>query len=706
MIAPVNHQAAIAKVYGPNANLYTDVLRISPTATPSEIREAFFCLRYDIYQKLDDTTANGGLLANALTSDERKEAEKRMEAITGAFQILSDGGRKKAYDASLTKDANRSEDLAEEEGKELSASYVEGVGANDMGFPTKDKGGPLVVGEAPDSPSKIAPSKSDNNSRLPIGQRRSVFRRRMNARGSLGQGSGMNETRRVVAEPVTGGLNERPKPAESADSIFAESESNVSGAHSESRADSIFASSNKTDSVFAESEGQSEGQWTDFGNNATTTSGKRVTLFGSKAQDDYPRPPSGGSNGNANYDKQPGWQQEATDESLPVGVNNMNAREQMLYKNQMYLSQQKQQQEQKQFNTSSPSRRGSGRLGSRYDAQERGDKYTVNLDSIGSPTGVEDFDNSQKRWTSRKGSTAKDGGHRAPPTMDTDSNMTEDDTAHDYSTSYTAATSTIGEEGTVDNDPSSSTSNNDKNKNNSSNNNNNKRGSTQLEEGYDDETNTRASSMYGDEDTRTYDTGTYDDGTSYADETTTIGTETIDDGTIGDSTWASGYTDDGTSYASNNETYENHPKYSPKHKKGRKPEPILKSGNNNKAGAGGGSGRRVTIHSHRGRGEETEDFSLFEGATCPLPSFTEIQEEVSGTYKDFTCALHQVSNAFVISPDDIDRLADKIRDAKIELGENYHKQMTERLNAKGNNNGPVSRPQQTKKVKQNKTVQL
>merc|ERR1711957_1132195 len=56
---------------------------------------------------------------------------------------------------------------------------------------------------------------------------------------------------------------------------------------------------------------------------------------------------------------------------------------------------------------------------------------------------------------------------------------------------------------------------------------------------------------------------------------------------------------------------------------------------------------------------------------------TAIREEVAGTYKDFMSALHQVGNAFVIGPDDIDRVADKIRDAKIEMGENYDRQVQE-----------------------------
>ena len=92
---------------------------------------------------------------------------------------------------------------------------------------------------------------------------------------------------------------------------------------------------------------------------------------------------------------------------------------------------------------------------------------------------------------------------------------------------------------------------------------------------------------------------------------------------------------------------------------------------------GAANGRRVTIHSHRGRGEDhDEEFSLFESGMCP--SLRVVQEEINGTYQDLTRTWKQVTGAFVITTDDIDRLSDKIRDAKIELGEHYARQVLER----------------------------
>jgi len=98
------------------------------------------------------------------------------------------------------------------------------------------------------------------------------------------------------------------------------------------------------------------------------------------------------------------------------------------------------------------------------------------------------------------------------------------------------------------------------------------------------------------------------------------------------------------------------------------PEPILKgSGPMTKRDKNKGN-RRVNIHSHRRKGESGGEDS------CPFPGLDDAFEEFSGTYKDFKDTLHQVGSAFLISPDDIDKMSDKIRDARHELRENYEKQ--------------------------------
>jgi hypothetical protein len=64
------------------------------------------------------------------------------------------------------------------------------------------------------------------------------------------------------------------------------------------------------------------------------------------------------------------------------------------------------------------------------------------------------------------------------------------------------------------------------------------------------------------------------------------------------------------------------------------------------------------------------DASSEDYVECPLLQV--LLEEVSGTYKDAKLALDQVLHAFCISPDNLDSISDKLSDAKVELLEMYH----------------------------------
>lgn len=48
---------------------------------------------------------------------------------------------------------------------------------------------------------------------------------------------------------------------------------------------------------------------------------------------------------------------------------------------------------------------------------------------------------------------------------------------------------------------------------------------------------------------------------------------------------------------------------------------------------------------------------------CPIP----LSEELKGTLEDMSLAFNQIRTAFFISPDDVDKMSDKIRDAKADL---------------------------------------
>mmetsp|Transcript_13146 Transcript_13146/g.20291 ORF Transcript_13146/g.20291 Transcript_13146/m.20291 type:complete len:558 (-) Transcript_13146:151-1824(-) len=192
---------------------------------------------------------------------------------------------------------------------------------------------------------------------------------------------------------------------------------------------------------------------------------------------------------------------------------------------------------------------------------------------------------------------------------------------------------------------------------------------------------------YDDEDDRTYDDdsrtyGTYDDG---EDSYYTYGDATY--GTYDDSTYVT-YDDDET-YG----TYdEDRGKYSPSHKTVDKPEPILKGSTTSAKTDKKKSNRRVTIHSHRGRGENVDE-------GCPFPGLDDAFEELAGTYKDFKTTMNQVGSAFLLSPDDIDKLSDKIRDAQVEMVENYEKQQVGKKQQKVKRG--VKLPKQPKKAIKN-----
>ena len=634
---------AIQKVYGPNTNIYRDVLKVSPDATPAEIREAFFCLRYDLYQKHEnDDQGNCSGSGGALTSDERRNVEEKMDAIAGAFHILGDVNRRRAYDASLATGFEggggaRRNEMTDEMGFPIASASSSNI--NNRGSPASAATLPTTTSPSPKS--NVVSSSSSRNlpptRQLSPRQRRTINNYRRDAGVAGGAvlpttSSGMNESRRVVARPVTGGLNARPSPA--ANSTIKDEDDVIGGG----------GGGGKKTIGGRESPG-----WADFDSSLD------------QKMNTPPNHATSRSSPNEEEEQDDGEEDGRDEVPIMAGVNNLNAREKLLYKSQLKHSQQQQQQQQSRTGSGSAitasSSSSSSRLANRYNfsaARDRGDRYAEDdpMDAknttkksqqqLASPTGVDaDLDrDSSNVWSKKLG--GKRGAADSGRTGMVDSTKEEDEYQVTATTTRTAtATTTKPDSNNIDN---------------------------YDDDGGGEEESTYASSY--DEDTRTYDddTQTYDDDTQTYDDNTTIG----------GSTWASA----DTSYVPPDDD-DDPPRHSPGHKKGNMPEPILKSGLNRGEKRVGqdsdNSKRRVTIHSHRGRGEDEEDFSLFEGAMCPsLLSLGAIKEEVNGTYNDFFQALHQVSNAFVINPDDIDRLADKIRDAKIELGENYARQVNER----------------------------
>ncbi|KAL3774166.1 hypothetical protein ACHAWO_009234 [Cyclotella atomus] len=591
----------IHQIYG-HTDLYS-ILSIPRNSSSTQIREAYFCLRYDIYQQLsDENTDNGG---TKLSAEERKAIEAKMDAITSTFRILTDPGRRIAYDSSL----NDEEYIDKEPTKKVGAS-PNTTRVNRSVFRRKGA-------------SKVKPSQSGIDSSVgsrakPQAETVNSFRKK-------------NVERSIATE-------------ESYDSIFggetaSKTPSSVVGSGSQ------FSKGSNFDSIFGDESKASKGT------NSTLQTNNISPTYSTEIEDDaisgHNTPHSGHSGVTSDFASFPS-NPSAYQEHLPVGVNNLNIREQMLYKNQMYLHSQ---QTQDQKGTESKSR-----IASRYKAETRsdwlndGEEMTVGEMTLDmraeATTDDEDFEtegrskDKMKRWNILRKSKV------TSPTCVDDFDSFKDSPPTKEKKSYKLSTK------------SSSKSS---------------KKISPSRFSFDDDTK---ASEYQDDDTRTHDddTRTYDDDTNYDDETnyddTTLG-DTLEDTTVGDSTFAS--YDDETCAS------EGPKKFSPGHKKGNRPEPILRSS----ARSGKGEekdDRRVIIHSHRGRKGKGDD-EEFANTMCPFPSLTDIKEEVRGTCKDASSAFHQVLHAFVISPDDIDRMSDKIRDAKVELAENYHQQMKERKRA-------------------------
>ncbi|KAL3778595.1 hypothetical protein HJC23_007470 [Cyclotella cryptica] len=625
---------AIERVYGPHPDLY-QILNISQTASSTQIREAYFCLRYDIYQQLSNEAINvNGSGGSTLSEKERKEIEAKMDAVTGAFRILTDPGKRIQYDSSMMDNEST------------------GDGPNVDGRDKRDDGG------NDDEPPE---AKRTVNSRI----HRSVFRRRGNAASTKtppsdeklppttrSAAAGGMQYVRSRAETVRGFRKKNLDRSKSRDDEdghdvdeLEDDESFDSEVEEATRkketAPNKYAKPAVKNSIVAQ---RKQRQLRNRSSSSKENHDEEVTSATVNHLDDV----STGLNTSTTSTVGMMYQ-----EHLPVAVDNLNFREQMLYKNQMYMNSTANNTAANARGSKAPARDnimvGRSRIASRYQAEERRDWLVTEdgamvdddpandddrenrmdrktgsshrIDKVASPTGVEEFQSIRMHDNVKKDSSAN---------KKVDSSRTKSKSA--ASTSF---------------DKPSRFS-------------------------FDDET----THSQDDDDTRTFDDAstTYDDDTTNFDDTT-VG-DTLDETTLEESV---------VSY--DDETYSSDmKKHSPGHKKGNRPEPILRGGEKytSRGGKDVGDNRRVTIHSHRGRKGRSDDKD-FADSMCPFPSITDIKEEVHGTYKDATSAFHQVLHAFVISPDDIDRMSDKIRDAKDELTENYQRQLKERKKVgKGN----------------------
>ena len=88
---PLMFEAIIAKVFGADANIYTDIFGISPDASQEQIKEAYLRTWNQTHEEL----------ANCRCSKRRKQLVMRVNAISEAYQMVCDNQKKAVYDASI-----------------------------------------------------------------------------------------------------------------------------------------------------------------------------------------------------------------------------------------------------------------------------------------------------------------------------------------------------------------------------------------------------------------------------------------------------------------------------------------------------------------------------------------------------------------------------------------------------------------------------
>ena len=88
----------VDKAYGPYADLYVDVLRVSYLASDSEIQSAFFERRSEIFTVLSKLNYKNSLENDEIALSQRRFAERRMDAVVMAFRVLKGPESRKAYE--------------------------------------------------------------------------------------------------------------------------------------------------------------------------------------------------------------------------------------------------------------------------------------------------------------------------------------------------------------------------------------------------------------------------------------------------------------------------------------------------------------------------------------------------------------------------------------------------------------------------------
>lgn len=88
----------IDQAYGPDADLYVDVLRVSYLASTEDIQIAFFDRRSELFTVLSHLTQESEEHEHdEISLSQRRFAERRMDAVVLAFRILKDSNLRQEY---------------------------------------------------------------------------------------------------------------------------------------------------------------------------------------------------------------------------------------------------------------------------------------------------------------------------------------------------------------------------------------------------------------------------------------------------------------------------------------------------------------------------------------------------------------------------------------------------------------------------------
>jgi hypothetical protein len=85
----------VNEAYGVRSDLYMDVLQVQPNAGASQIQEAYFDRRNELFQLLADIDHTGD---DSVMESHRQQAERKMDAVVCAVRILGDPDLRLQYD--------------------------------------------------------------------------------------------------------------------------------------------------------------------------------------------------------------------------------------------------------------------------------------------------------------------------------------------------------------------------------------------------------------------------------------------------------------------------------------------------------------------------------------------------------------------------------------------------------------------------------